>query len=128
MEALVRVVCIIFGLVDLISFIWFYGDSAITAQLFLVLSEFFCVIYIEPLKKKLWFLHLSAAVFLTGFAANAYSLYLGTMHVYGVDWFVVLVRSILLYSFAFLSFRNWRTIGTDTGKQMGRNDTGSASQ
>lgn len=116
MEALARVVCIIFGLVDLLSFLWFYGDSAITAQLVLVLSEFFCVIYIEPLKKKLWFLRLSAVVFLTGFAANAYSLYLGTTHVYGVDWFVVLMRSILLYSFVFLSFRNWRTIGARVGR------------
>lgn len=110
MEALARVVCIIFGLVDLLSFLWFYSDSAITAQLFLVLSEFFCVIYMEPLKKQLWFLRLSAVVFITGFSANTYSLYLGTTHVYGVDWFVVLVRSMLLYSFAFLSFGNWKQL------------------
>ncbi len=108
MGAFARVACSIFGLVDLLSLLWFYGDSSITAQLFLVLSELFCVIYIDSLKKKLWFLWLSAVVFITGFAANAYSLYLGTTHVYGVDWFVVLVRSILLYSFVFLSFSNWR--------------------
>lgn len=105
MRAFAILFCTIFGVVDLVAFVWFYKPSnlAVTVtQLALVTSEFFCVIYAGHLRRRKLFIKVASVVFAVGFLASLSSLYIGTLNVYGVDWFVVFVRGILAYCFAYL--------------------------
>jgi len=103
--------CVLFGVVDLVALVWFYKPSNLNitvTQLALVTSEFFCVIYAGHLKRRKWFIRGASVVFAVGFLASLNSLYIGTLNVYGVDWFVVFVRSVLAYVFAYLYVESMR--------------------
>lgn len=111
MSAFAILFCVLFGVVDLVALVWFYKPSNLNVtvtQLALVTSEFFCVIYAGHLKRRKLFIRGASVVFAVGFLASLNSLYIGTLNVYGVDWFVVFVRGVLAYVFAYLYVESMR--------------------
>lgn len=113
MAALAKVLCILFGIVDTISLIWFAEKmslSLVLAQLVLILAELSPGLPIEIGKAKIQHLAGILGIYVIGAFLTIFYIYQSTTYIYGTDWFVFIVRTVLLLCFMVLSSRVYREI------------------